>query len=422
MLSGGLGLWLPVYYTDSTFARWPQLWHSVGMCPVSRYISRTYAGACTLSQYPMFLLTPLLFGLASPSSCARWRKDRITRSCASHTQACVTWSTKSPFFYPSCTSSFLILVEKSFSTTDLRSPTTKLIYWNTCVGTPDLSTLMMFADLLLLVSSLGTTCHCLLKSVDHLVSFKIYTCQMSLIKATGFSRLPHNEKDNGLRLWHLTWLFLALSPLFPVPSPPGLPHCRFFKTLVVATACSYFSFAKRDNIDLACWVFCNAHAITKVYRCLQMAWSWWAVITVVATPSQSALLMWLYVSNTRLWLLSHRASRGPLHTRHHADYILPILVSWLAVGVFPATALPRRFLSACAPGCSHAAMAVGTACHGGLEAPLSARQHTIATPAHTRITFSTEWALDTNWSHFPLQSRTHRLVSCKMSCVVLPWL
>ena len=38
-----------------------------------------------------------------------------------------------------------------------------------------------------------------------------------------------------------------------------------------------------------------------------------------------------------------RASRAVLHSQHHADCILPILVSWLAVGLIPAR-LPQPIL------------------------------------------------------------------------------
>jgi len=67
-------------------------------------------------------------------------------------------------------------------------------------------------------------------------------------------------------------------------------------------------------------------------------------VTVVAIPSQPALLMRPCVSFARPSVLSPRASRAILHSRHPADCILPILVRKLAVGVFPATAIPNRLL------------------------------------------------------------------------------
>ena len=66
------------------------------------------------------------------------------------------------------------------------------------------------------------------------------------------------------------------------------------------------------------------------YRCLQM--EWWAAVTAVAIPSQPALLMRPYFSSARQSVLSPRASRAILHSRHPADCILPILVRKLAVG------------------------------------------------------------------------------------------
>jgi len=68
---------------------------------------------CSFSPSPhtcalclMFSLDPSVVGLAPP--CTFWRKDTITRLCASHT--CVKWSAKSSSFFPSCISSFLSLV------------------------------------------------------------------------------------------------------------------------------------------------------------------------------------------------------------------------------------------------------------------------------------------------------------------------
>ena len=58
----------------------------------------------------------------------------------------------------------------------------------------------------------------------------------------------------------------------------------------------------------------------------------WAAVTVVAIPSQPALLRSPCVSAARLSALSPWASRAVLHNRHRADCILPILVRKLAVG------------------------------------------------------------------------------------------
>jgi len=73
---------------------------------------------------------------------------------------------------------------------------------------------------------------------------------------------------------------------------------------------------------------------------------WWVAITPVAIPSQPALLMSQYVSTVRPSVLPPRAPRAILHSRHPVDYILPIFnrVSWLAVGVIPATLISKRLL------------------------------------------------------------------------------
>jgi len=75
--------------------------------------------------------------------CTCWRKDIITRLWASH--ICDKWSAKSLglFFDPSCTSSFLSLVQKSLSTTDLRSPNTNLMCSDSHFGASALSAPMI---------------------------------------------------------------------------------------------------------------------------------------------------------------------------------------------------------------------------------------------------------------------------------------
>ena len=75
-------------------------------------------------------------------------------------------------------------------------------------------------------------------------------------------------------------------------------------------------FVKRDKRELALWLLCSVHAVIQVPL----------------------------VHSARLSLLSPRASRAILHSRHPADCILPILVRKLAVGVCPATAIPNRLL------------------------------------------------------------------------------
>ena len=83
--------------------------------------------------------------------------------------------------------------------------------------------------------------------------------------------------------------------------------------------------------------FCAACMLSYSY--LQM--EWWAAVVI---PSQPALLMWPCVSSARPSVLSPQASRANLHSRHPADCILPILIRKLAVGVIPATAIPKRLL------------------------------------------------------------------------------
>jgi len=126
-----------------------QLWRSMSVCSSRRLYLPTRAH-CAWWCSPWSLCS-------WPRTC--WRKDTITRLCASHT--CVTWSAKSLSFFPSCTSSFLSLVLKSLSTTDLRLPITKLICSNSYSRAAALDASMILSHLLLLLSSLGTFCPCL---------------------------------------------------------------------------------------------------------------------------------------------------------------------------------------------------------------------------------------------------------------------
>jgi len=127
-------------------------------------------------------------------------------------------------------------------------------------------------------------------SVDRLNS-KIYPiCRASLI-ANLSGRLPQKRftkkhLDRGCTV-PLDFFRQVLSPLYPETSLPDLLCCRFLKTLLVTTACScYFSLSSMKNLSL---LFGFRAACMLSYRCLQM--EWWATVTVVAIPSQPALLM-----------------------------------------------------------------------------------------------------------------------------------
>jgi len=100
----------------------------------------------------------------------------------------------------------------------------------------------------------------------------------------------------------------------------------------------YFSDVSLSSVTNLSLLFGFCAACMLSYRCLQI--EWWTAVTVV----ELAVLMWPCVSAARPSVLSPQASRAILHSRHPADCILPILVKRLAVGVFPATAIPNRLL------------------------------------------------------------------------------
>ena len=133
---------------------------------------------------------------------------------------------------------------------------------------------------------------------------------------------------------------------FTILSPPSFDGPQLWRFTSVCSslhlltrALMLLSLSSVTNLSLL-FGFCAACMLS--YRCLQMEWR--AAVTVVAIPAQPALLMWPCVSSARPSVLSPRASRAILHSRHPADCILPILVRKLAVRVFPATAIPNRLL------------------------------------------------------------------------------
>jgi len=108
------------------------------------------------------------------------------------------------------------------------------------------------------------------------------------------------------------------------------------------------------------------------YKCLQM--KWWAAVTVVAIPSQKALLMCPYVSSRKFSVLAPRCSRGFLHNLELTSDRCLIFASHLATGMISAIAIIPRLL--CLQG------TCGSFKYFPKRALLSFRRHT-HTHAHT---------------------------------------
>ena len=83
-------------------------------------------------------------------------------------------------------------------------------------------------------------------------------------------------------------------------------------------------------------------ACMLAYRCLQM--KWWAAVTVVAIPSQKALLMCPYVSFGKFSVLAPRCFRALLHNLQLTSDRFWIFASHLAAGMIPAIAIISRLL------------------------------------------------------------------------------
>jgi len=83
-------------------------------------------------------------------------------------------------------------------------------------------------------------------------------------------------------------------------------------------------------------------ACKLAYRCLQM--KWWAAVTVVAIPSQKALLMCTYVSSGKFSVLAPRCSRALSHNLQLASDHYLIFASHSATGKILAIAIISRLL------------------------------------------------------------------------------
>jgi len=83
-------------------------------------------------------------------------------------------------------------------------------------------------------------------------------------------------------------------------------------------------------------------ACMLAYKCLQM--QCWAAVTVVAIPSQKALLMCPYVSSGTFSVLAPRCSRVLLHNLQLTSDRCLIFASHLATGMIPASAIISHLL------------------------------------------------------------------------------
>jgi len=83
-------------------------------------------------------------------------------------------------------------------------------------------------------------------------------------------------------------------------------------------------------------------ACMLAYKCLQM--KRWAAVTLVAIPSQKALLMCPYVSPGKFSVLALCCSRALLHNLQLTSDRCLIFASHLATGMIPAIAIISRLL------------------------------------------------------------------------------
>jgi len=83
-------------------------------------------------------------------------------------------------------------------------------------------------------------------------------------------------------------------------------------------------------------------ACMLAYRCLQM--KGWAAVTVVAIPSQKALLICPYVSSGQFSVLAPHCSRTLLHNLQLTSDRCLIFASHLATGMILAIAIISHFL------------------------------------------------------------------------------
>jgi len=253
---------------------------------------------CTLC--PMFSLDPSLVGLASTCTC--WW-NIITRLCAPHT--CVTWSAKILSFFPSCTSSFLVW--KSLSTTDSRSPTTKLISSNSHFGAAALSALMILFCCSFTSASFASRNPSSL-SVDCLNSKNIYGLHICIWLRPHLVPCPRNDVRKKLLDRGCTvspdFFGLVLSPLFPVPSLPTLPCCRFLETLLVAIACFCYFLCQAwqtwacifASVQHACHIQVPPDGVAGSCNCRYYPFAAWTVDVTVCFSCQTVSALSLGLS------------------------------------------------------------------------------------------------------------------------------
>jgi len=76
-LCGGLGLWLPFWYPNSTFVRRPQLWHTVSVFSFLPWypFTRTHCAQC----YPFFFILSVFWAFQAPAP-AGGRTESSTRA------------------------------------------------------------------------------------------------------------------------------------------------------------------------------------------------------------------------------------------------------------------------------------------------------------------------------------------------------
>ena len=145
-------------------------------------------------------------------------------------------------------------------------------------------------------------------------------------------------------------------------------------------------------------------ACMLAYIFLQM--KWWAADTVVAIPSQKALLMCPYVSSGKFCVLAPRCSRALLHNLQPTSDRCLIFASHLATGMIPAIVIISCLL--CLQGTRYRCLCVQSSMSSSLH-HLAYRRLSVLICLQAPVSFSS--CFGTSFSAAPLRIASLTLLS-----------
>jgi len=323
---GGLGLWFSVYHPESIIVQ-----RAPALTLYERVFHSTLHTHAHCARYSPSISLWLALHLRTPAGGRTQSPDCALRIPVPHDRrrGCLFFLLVHQAFWAWCRS----------CKTNPRLPTTKLICLIFHFGAAALIAPMMllccsFASASFTSrnpSSLSVVCLNVFWSADpHRLRPHPVTCPRNDLRRTTLDRCCTVPLD---------FFWLVLSPLYPVPSLPDLPCCRFLETLLVATACSFYFLCQAWQtwacflafVQRACYHTgaSRCSGVSRNCRCHSFA-ACTVDVTVCFVSALTSGFSHYSAKPTPCWL--------------HLAYLVKILVSKAAVGVFPATAILNRLL------------------------------------------------------------------------------